>query len=164
MIYTEAEYFDKFYPKSWGDWRKEYNLKMYCKHPRESGCTWMDYYQEGYTLTEDFTGKMTVREIDRPEIIERFFIKCGDLEDESKIAFFIQPAFQPKTEEYYCSVTLTKMESNLDLYKMFITGNDDSSYTKHYISLNDAITDINYIKEIGVAIIQDKESEFFFTN
>ena len=53
MIYTEAEYFDKFYPKSWGDWRKEYNLKMYCKHPRESGCTWMDYYQEGYTLTED---------------------------------------------------------------------------------------------------------------
>lgn len=56
MIYTEAEYFDKFYPKSWGDWRKEYNLKMYNKHPRETGCTWMDYYQEGYTLTEDFTG------------------------------------------------------------------------------------------------------------
>lgn len=164
MVYSEAEYFDKFYPKSWGDWRKEYNLKMYNKHPRESGCTWMDYYQEGYTLTEDFTGRMAIRKIDRPEIIERFFIKCGDLEDESNIAFFIQPAFQPKTKEYYCSVTLTKMESNLDLYKVFITGCDDSSYTKHYISLNDAITDINYIKEMGVGVIQDKGSDFFFTN
>lgn len=164
MIYKEDEYFDEFYPKHWGDWRKEYNLKMYCAHPRETGCTWMDYYETGYTLVENSKGIMEVREIHRPEIIERFFIKCGDLKDESKIAFFIQPAFQPKTEEYYCSVTLTKMESNLDLYKIYITGNDDSSYTKHYISLNDAITDINYIKEIGVDIIQDKGSEFFFTN
>ena len=156
MIYKEAEYFDKFYPKSWGDWRKEYNLKMYCKHPRESGCTWMDYYETGYLLTEDFSGRMAVRTISRPEIIERFFIKT-----ECK---FIQPAFQPKTEEYYCSVTLTKMESNLDLYKIYITGNDDSSYTKHYISLNDAITDIELIKEYGISHIQNEEYKYFFTN
>lgn len=164
MIYSESEYFDEFYPKSWGDWRKEYNLKMYCKHPRESGCTWMDYYETGYTLTEDFRGIMEVREIHRPEIIERFFIKCGSLEDESTIAFFIQPAFQPKTREYYCSVTLTKMESNLDLYKVFITGNDDSSYTKHFTSLDSAMSDMADLKEYGIDIIRDKESEFFFTN
>lgn len=164
MIYTESEYFDEFYPKSWGDWRKEYNLKMYCSHSHETGCTWMDYYQEGYLLTEDFSGRMEVREIHRPEIIERFFMKCGDLEDESNIAFFIQPAFQPKTEEYYCSVTLTKMESNLDLYKVFITGNDDSSYTKHYISIKEAQEDIELIKEYGISHIQNEEYEYFFTN
>ena len=164
MIYRENEYFDKFYPKSWGDWRKEYNLKMYNKHPQESGCTWMDYYETGYTLVENSKGVMQVRTIPRPEIIERFFIKCGDQEDESNIAFFIQPAFQPKTKEYYCSVTLTKMESNLDLYKVFITGNDDSSYTKHYICLDDANIDIEHIVNYGIDIIQDKGSEFFFTN
>ena len=164
MIYTESEYFDEFYPKSWGDWRKEYNLKMYCKHPQESGCTWMDYYETGYTLVENLAGVMEVREIHRPEIIERFFIKCGSLEDESKIAFFIQPAFQPKTGEYYASVTLTKMESNLDLYKVFITGNDDSSYTKHFTSLRVALEDIQLIKDYGINHIEDEESGFFFTN
>ena len=163
MIYTESEYFDEFYPKSWGDWRKEYNLKMYCKHPQESGCTWMDYYQEGYCLVE-VSGIMKVNPIKRTGLIERFFIKCGSLEDESKIAFFIQPAFQPKTGEYYASVTLTKMESNLDLYKVFITGNDDSSYTKHYISLRAALEDIRMIKDCGINHIEDEEYGFFFTN
>lgn len=163
MIYTEAEYFEEFYPKSWGDFREGYNLDMYRKHPRESGCTWMDYYQEGYCLVED-SGIMKVNPIKRPELIERFFIKCGSLEDESKIAFFIQPAFQPKTGEYYASVTLTKMESNLDLYKVFITGNDDSSYTKHYISLRAALEDIRMIKDFGINHIEDEGSEFFFTN
>lgn len=164
MIYSESEYFDKFYPKSWGDWRKEYNIKMYCAHPRETGCTWMDYHETGYVLSENSEGIMVVREIPRPGLIERFFIKCGSLEDESKIAFFIQPAFQPKTQEYYASVTLTKMESNLDLYEVFITGIDDSSYTKHYNSLDSAMEDMADLKEYGINIIQEKESGFFFTN
>lgn len=167
MIYSESEYFDKFYPKHWGDWRKEYNLKMYIAHPRETGCAWMDYYETGYVTAQNSEGVMEVREISRPELIERFFIKCGksgSLEDESKIAFFIQPAFQPKTGEYYASVTLTKMESNLDLYEVFITGIDDSSYTKHYISLSVALNDIQLIKEYGISHIQNKEHDFFFTN
>lgn len=162
MIYTEAEYFEEFYPKSWGDFREEYNLDMYRNHPRLTGCTWMDYYELGYCLVE-VSGIMKVRKIHRPEIIERFFIKCGDLKDKSNIAFFIQPAFQPKTKEYYASVTLTKVESNLDLYKVFITGNDDSSYTKHYISLDSAMDDIQLIKDYGINHINE-EYEFFFTN
>ena len=109
-------------------------------------------------------GIMKVNPTNRAELIERFFIKCGSLEDESKIAFFIQPAFQPKTGEYYASVTLTKMESNLDLYKVFITGNDDSSYTKHYISLDSALEDIRMIKDFGINHIEDEENGFFFTN
>lgn len=161
MIYTESEYFEEFYPKSWGDFREEYNLDMYRKQPRVSGCTWMDYYELGYCLAPDENNIMKVREIHRPEIIERFFIKCGSLEDESKIAFFIQPAFQSKTGEYYASVTLTKMESNLDLYKVFITGNDDSSYTKHFTSLRVAQECIEMIKYFGINHIEDKEYEFF---
>ena len=163
MIYTEAEYFEEFYPKSWGDFREEYNLDMYRNHPRLTGCTWMDYYELGYCLVE-VSGIMKVRKIHRPEIIERFFIKCGDLKDKSNIAFFIQPAFQPKTKEYYASVTLTKMESNLDLYKVFITGNDDSSYTKHFTSLRVARECIEMIKYFGINHIEDEEHEFFFTN
>ena len=110
------------------------------------------------------SGIMKVNPIKRTKLIERFFIKCGSLEDESKVAFFIQPAFQPKTGEYYASVTLTKMESNLDLYKVFITGNDDSSYTKHYISLGAALEDIRMIKDFGINHIEDEEYGFFFTN
>lgn len=162
MVYTEEQYFDEFYPESWGDWRKECNIGMYREHPDATGVTWMDYHLTGYLCSSKEDGLMKVFPINRDGSVERFFIKCGDVKEESKVDRFIQPAFQSKTGEYFAGVSLEKCESNLDLYNMYISGADDSSFSKDYIGLESAMKDIDYIKENGITDITSMD--FYFTN
>lgn len=158
-IYSIEEWFNEFYPKSWGNWREFYNIKKYREQKNLTGCTWMDY--SGYAVVSgetDEKGHMKVlyclNEFNKKYTIDNFFISCAP--------YFVQPYYQPKDKEYYVKVKAYKMESNLDLYCVYISGCDDSSYTKHFIGLSNLMNELKYIKENGILDIQDRE--YFFTN
>jgi hypothetical protein len=54
------------------------------------------------------------------------------------------------------------MESNLDLYRVYISGHDDSSYTRHFLGRPSVLDEISYLKQYGVLDIQERD--YFFTN
>jgi len=159
-IYSEKEWFDTFYPKEWGNWQEAYNIGEYIKTPRLSGCVWMDYKLNGIVLS----GKKIMKILpwgDNCPYYDHFFIECHPENDA-----FIQPHFQPKNQKSYASILLNKEESNLDLWKIKVAGNDDSSYSKHFIGLEAAMTELDKIKQKGITYIRNdyKASRFFFTN
>lgn len=162
-IYKEDEWFDKFYPKEFGDWREGFNMKARIENPTATGCTWMDYKVAGYLTAVNENGMMILRPWSEDVgIIEHLFISCGESSNEEEVDWFIQPYFQFKDQHYYASIKLTKEESNLDLYKVYISGNDDSSYTKHFIGLSYAGKELQYLRENGISDI--RERDYFFTN
>lgn len=167
--YSEEEWFNTFYPQAWGDWKTHYNIGMSRKTDGVTGCCWMDYTKTGVVLGEDKeTGLMKIIpwSSGRPDVIEVVFIECGHANDKENVAFHLQPYFQPQDQTYYAKVVLSKMESNLNLYSIYISGNDDSSYTKHFVGLNagiDALADLRAYDQIrDVGFISDLN--YFFTN
>lgn len=164
-IFTEEEWFDEFYPKSWGNWREYYNANAYRENRGESGCTWMDYNMTGYLLNSANLIREGMKVNKWPEgkcpFLNCFFIECGS-EENGDISYFIQPYFQYKDKTYYAKVVISKIESNLNLYKIHISGNDDSSYTKHFIGTLDLADEILRIEQEGIQEITDRG--YFFSN
>lgn len=155
--FTEDEWFEEFYPHELGDWRKEFVVN------NDSGCCWMDYCFNGFPLSSknDILPISKCPEVN-PNFIDHFFIECGNLLDENNVCWFVQPYYQKKNETYYANVVVSKLESNLDLYEIYISGHDDSSYTKHFLSKSSILDEIDYLKNYGIDNIQDRE--YFFTN
>jgi len=164
--YSEEEWFDTFYPKEWGNWRENYNAAMYSKHQGATGCCWMDYNETGFLLSDpDNTGFMKVVKRDYDTgTVDYFFVECGTSDKEEDVAWFLQPYYQSKTKTYFAKVYAQKTESNLDLYRIHVSGNDDSSYEKHFIGLKDLKQGIDDIKTYGVEVIQESDQKYFFTN
>lgn len=162
-VLSASEWFDTFYPSEWGDWRKEYNIKAYREGQRETACTWMCYPSSVYLLREDESGQMKVcpSEWGATSEVETFFVSCGS-QSGGEIAWFLQPYLQPADETYYAKVSVTRMDSNLDLYRVYIAGCDDSSYTRHFLGLRSVREEISYLKTHGVFNILDRD--YFFTN
>jgi hypothetical protein len=161
-IYSEEEWFEKFYPKSWGDWRTEFNIEMYRKHQNVTSCSWMNYKLTGW-LTSEVNGKMKVNKYSsKPYCLDNFFVECGQESNEDEVCWFIQPYLQQKDKTYYAQISTHKMESNLDIYVIYISGCDDASYTKHVIGMYNLIQEVLYIKNNGIRDIQNRE--YFFTN
>lgn len=161
-IYTEEEWLDKFYPKEWGDWREEFNIGMLRKHRDLTGCNWMDYRLSGWLSGEDGDGKMKVNHRQYPSTLDHFFIECGDADDEQNVCHFLIPTLQKSVGKYFASVEVLKVESNLDLYQIYISGCDDSSFTKDFIGEDDLKEEVELIKRIGVSDIQSRD--YYFTN
>ena len=157
-VYSEDQWFDAFYPKEWGDWREFYNIKKYREGEKTTGCSWMNYKTTGFCLGENDQGLMKVVKFSygKPYYSDHFFIQTNCVE--------IQPFYQPKVNEYYAGVGVSKLESNLDIYSIYIYGCDDSSYTKHFSSKEDLELAINEIKVYGISHIFDEKSKYFFTN
>lgn len=163
MILSEEEWFERYYPKDWGDWRKSYNIALHRKQPDASGCCWMDYVTTGY-LCNEIDGEMKVMSMKQKDIINRFFIECGSLMDEANVAYIIQPYLQRKDGLYFASVVARKLESNLDLYEIYVSGCDDASYTKQFIGLADLESAVTDLKQYGLSVIQEPDQQYFFTN
>jgi len=167
-LYTEKEWFDKFYPKKWGDWTKEYNIGMFKKNPQATSCYWMDYKLTGIVLGDpNNTNILKVQELSldiEQNILEHFFIECGDQKDEKAVSWFIQPYYQPKTKKYYANILIRKVDSNLDLFNIYITGSDDSCFGKDFIGIKDLNKGIKDIKNYGISIIQEKDQQYYRIN
>lgn len=158
---TEEEYFERYYPKSWGDWRKEYNIGEYRNQkPRISGVTWMDYIMTGFLLSERDNCLVEVIRDKRPNYLDSFFISVED-------AAYLQPMYQPKDETWWIKGYVRRLESNLTIYELHISGGDDSSYTKHYLDWEDLQKDLLSIYQYGVEYDSPcylPNLGFFFTN
>lgn len=161
-ILTELEWFEEYYPKHWGDFTKEYNLNEYLKSD-ETACSWMCYENLGYLSSEDGKGIMKVNKRDdsylRDNHKDVLFIEC------SKEDRFIQPYQQPKDGRYFFKVVLSKEESNLDLWRLYVVGCDDSSYTSHYIGYQVAKESLDDIVKYGIGVVEcGIGSDWFFSN
>jgi hypothetical protein len=156
-VLDETEWFYAFYPEEWGDWTISYNMRAYREDPDRTPCTWMDYCMTGYLSREDpITGLMKVNDSSWGYRLEHFFV--------SKAPGFIQPIYNPINKEHYARVRVTKVESNLDLYEIYVSGGDDASYTKHFFDYKLLQAEIKNIKANGIAHVYKKSSEYFFTN
>ena len=54
IVLTEEEWFDKYYPKEWGNWREYYNIKAYRENGvLKTGCTWLNYRITGLVRSQN---------------------------------------------------------------------------------------------------------------
>lgn len=157
-VYSEEQWFDAFYPKSWGNWKEFYNIKKYREYPKVTGCCWMNYKLTGFCVGENEEGLMGVHKYtySKPSTLDHFFVEttCDE----------IQPFHQPKVDEYYTGIKISKMYSNLDIYEIYIYGCDDASYTKHFNNDQDLNDEIEKLKKFSISHIFNKDSGYFFTN
>ena len=164
-LFTEEEWFDTFYPKEFGNWREGFNIAKYRENPEATGCSRMNYCISGYLSCENSDGFMALNKYPPDASQEHFFVECGYKSDDKNIAWFIQPYFQKKDDTYYASVKISKMESNLDIYIIYISGCDDCSYTKHFVGKESLNKEVLQIKERGILdSIELVENGYFFTN
>jgi len=162
-VYTELEWFEKYYPKGWGDFRKFFNIRMQRKHPNATGCSWLDYSVLGYCCSEK-DGKLDVVQLSEGIPYFKGFLECGTLAAEKDVHYFIQPTLQHSDGMYFAMVEASKQESNLDLYFLRVSGADDASYSKHFIgeaALKQGIADL---LAYGIGITQEPDQGYFFTN
>jgi hypothetical protein len=159
-IYTEKEWFDTFYPKEWGDWTKEYNINEYRNRDKniKSACTWMDYHLFGIPLREK-DGKMKIIKRHDKNLIDHFFIECGNEKD---VWLDVQPYLQIDGT-YYASVLIDRLESNLELYRVYISGIDDSSFTSHCLGSIKLKDVVDRIKKYGPSFASGS-FDFIYTN
>jgi len=152
-VLTEEEYFDRYYPKSAGNWKEFYNIDAYRKN--DFGIAWMCYKKYGY-LCSEVDGKMKVQKWDDSysSYIHSFFMECR---------MSILCPYITQDNKWWAQVTLRKEESNLDLYTIYIGGCDDASWSLHVIGLPQANEVIEKLKR-NITPETLKEFEFFFTN
>ena len=158
-VFEEEEWFEEFYPKEWGDWRKAYNIREFANQfasgKQISGCTWMDYSKTGGLMGEIDGTMEVIPHMADPECFESFFIESTKE--------FCQPYYQPKDNTHYLKVTAERMESNLDLYVIHVAGHDDCSYTRHCLSLSSMRKAIKDLKKHGTSTVE-YSSNYFFSN
>lgn len=157
-VYSEEQWFDTFYPKEWGNWKEFYNIKKYRDGVSMSGCSWMNYKITGFCSGENAEGLMKVNQYiySKPYYSDHFFVitTCDE----------IQPFYQPKVDEHYAGIGISKLYSNLDIYSIYIYGCDDASYTKHFNEKCELDSEIEKIKTLGISHIFTEKSGYFFTN
>lgn len=190
---TIQEWFDTYYPKEWGDWRKYYNIGMYRNTHNKTGCAWMDY-GDGLELIglNNRTDILKTKKVKPVKGKEVRFVQCGTKADESTVNWYIQPYEQPdgtywgkvilrqpdykqfSDEERYdinnCSLNLdlskypTKSNAkDIDLWEIYIAGCDDASYTKQIIGKEEALSQFKLIIENGIPY-DFKDCGYEFTN
>jgi hypothetical protein len=121
---------------------------------KTSKITWMNYKSTGIVCSD---GKIiSFGEVS--SYLESFLVRADHGDD---VDWFIQP-FKQDDGSYWAQVVLSNIPSNLPLCKIHIFGCDDASYSKHYLSLDDAYKDIEFFKDNGISKIDSMD--FFFTN
>ena len=158
-VLTEEGWFDTYYPSEWGDWRKSYNIKAYREfNHKDTGCTWMCYTDTGYLSSEDENGEMQVRSWSDPDShsLAVLFIQL-ESSDEFNCAYH-----QPKDNTHWVKVRVSRMESNLVLISIYISGCDDVSYTKHLLGDETWESEVEELKILGMSDLTG--CDYFFTN
>lgn len=162
IILTEEEWFDKYYPKQWGNWREYYNNKAYtesCKSNNKiTGCTWLNYNSTGFLYGVNDKGLMKVGVRDKnPYIKSSLFQVTKDICD-----MFCGPKQPDNT--YWVQGTIYKRESNLELYMLCLSGIDDTSYTKDFIGLDNVLEGWNKVPYVLFNWDNLKKEDYYFTN
>ena len=151
-VLTEEEYFDRYYPKEFGDWKEFYNIGEYRKKTN-IGIAWMCYKKYGFLCKEE-DGKMKVTKWSVSPYIDSLFMECR--------MSGLCP-YKTQDNKWWAQVTLRKMESNLDLYEIHIEGCDDSSWSLHILG-NDAANGVMEKLKKNITMETINEMGFFFTN
>ena len=162
-VLQEEEYFDSYYPKELGDWRKKYNIQAY-KDGKFQGVCWMCYKRSGVVLSGDEEpGNMKIIPSSSDRYIESIFLECGSANTEPS-AHYIQP-YMTSDGKFWAQITVEKMESNLDLYMIHISGDDDASYSLHCLGKSEVKKMFHILTRDGMNSLKDITSlGFFFTN
>jgi hypothetical protein len=129
-------------------------LKKYTAGP----VSWLNYRMCGTVFDH------TVQERADSGYLNSFLVQAihtPTYEDDDGIDWYICP-FEQTDNTYWAQCILTKMESNLELYVVCVFGCDDASYSKHYLSVEEANADLEEIKRSGISSIY--KMKFFFTN
>ena len=164
LILTEEEWFDKYYPKEWGNWREYYNIKAYteaCKtsyKQKITGCTWLNYKTTGYLSSSNDNSLMKVN-----SYYDSSYISSVLFQIDEDISNSFCGAEQPDNT-YWVQGTMYKRESNLDLYTIKLFGIDDTSYSKDFIGLDSVLEGWNKVPYVLSDWDNLKKEEYYFTN
>lgn len=164
IILTEEEWFDKYYPKEWGNWREYYNSKAYtesCRSNNEiTGCTWLNYNSTGWLYSPNEEGLMKVcfRDKDNDP-----YIKSSLFQVDKEIGDLFCSTKQPDNT-YWVQGTIYKRESNLSLYTLRLAGIDNTSYSKDFIGLNSVLEGWNKVPYVLSDWANLKKEQYYFTN
>jgi hypothetical protein len=161
IFLNEEEYFDRYYPKELGDWRKEYDIKA-CREGKIPGVYWMCYRQSGIASGENpDTGKM---EIIPWRSVNPRFVRSGFLQMQGPEIGYLCP-YKTGDGKEWAQITVRREESNLSLYVIRIAGCDDASYSVHVLEEGKAIALFDEILHNGVDDPDDMQLyDAFFTN
>jgi hypothetical protein len=134
------EWFDEYYPKEWGDWRKEYNAGKF-RETRGTACTYRDYYGTGARLgATTIDGIIHVIDHDGYKAKHHIFVDATE-------ADYISPCVQPKDGREFASVIVNEYEA---ISTIQVTGCDDVTFTKEYENYYELMTDFEAIRRLGV--------------
>jgi len=139
------------YMKKYGEWDYEGRVV------NNSVC-WMNYKMTGIPLGKGEDGIMRVIPWSEGAPYLESFLVRADRPDEN----FICPFEQKKDNTKWAHVVTSKMESNLDIWVIYLFGADDASYTHHSKSKAEMDHEIDIIKDRGITAIHNLN--FFFTN
>jgi hypothetical protein len=137
---TVEEWFDEYYPKEWGDWRKEYNIGKF-RETRGTACTYLEYYGTGARLgatTRD--GRIPVIDHEGHKVKHRIFVDATE-------AHYVNSYVQPKDGKEFASVIVNEYES---ISTIQVTGCDDAAFIKEYENYYDLMQDFEAIRALGV--------------
>lgn len=149
--YTQEQWFDNYYPKSFGKWRKNYNLSLFLS-TNLTGCTILDYCQnyEAVCNGDDTQTQFKIRRVKSKVCIESIFIKVGSLLGDS-----LQCYRQPKDNSLWLNVQLRKnvrpkLLIPIRSHSIMVSGNDDISYIRYFDSFQDANEKLTQFKNHGI--------------
>lgn len=162
-IYTEYQWFTKFYPESWGDWRKTYNYKNYIDYKHHdfdkdenykgTGCRFSDYINY-YAILDNKNTLINVYYREQYNIVDGYFLECNHRND-------LDYSFQPLTGKFYVKIMMYKIKSNLDLYAIIIPKANGKFYTLHTLGLIDLISEIGKLNNFGFDVLKKENSNYF---
>jgi hypothetical protein len=155
---SEEEWFDKYYPKEWGDWRNYYNIEEYCKNTEATGCTWLNYRTTGW-VSGKRDGLMEINS--RREYNSYLNSTLFSVNEEVGNTFC--GAKQPDGT-IWVQATIYKQESNLDLYTIRLFGIDDASYSKDFIGLDSLLEGWSLISYVLEDPANLNKEHYYFTN
>ncbi len=158
LILTEEDWFDRYYPKEWGNWREYYNIEAYRKNKHLSGCTWLNYIMTGYVLSEDDKGLMKINKRGSDSYIRSSLFQVS-IDVYMSIGGFEQP-----DNTYWVHGEIYKHESNLKLYTIRLFGCDDTSYSKDFVGLYSVLKGWDKVPYVLSDWPNLKKEEYYFTN
>jgi len=156
-VLTEEEYFNRYYPAEFGNWKEYYNISAYRKE-KFTGVAWMCYKKYGSVYSE-INGKMKIGKWNDSynPYMDSFFLEVDEVDME-----FLCP-YETEDNKTWAQVSLQKEESNLDLYLIKIEGCDDASWSHHIIGIDEVEKMINRLK-MGIEYEDFEKLNFFFSN
>jgi len=117
---SETWWFKTFYPKSWGNWKESFNQKKSDDSHRfgrdyKSACHW-SHYRCAYNVGNINSFGRRETKPAKGDILHNCFFEVDHYRSD------LVPIYQPKNKTAYYQVLCKKMDSNLDLYSIFILG------------------------------------------